>query len=351
MKKHSLAVLAAFLLIVPARLSAQEIDLTKDMEPQQPPVPEVVVPVIPEVTEPVTEVQEETTIVEEPVKIKKEKVKKEKVVKEKTVKEKKEKGEKTYGLFNHLGIGVSAGLMDGLTANVGLPIGGHFAIRGGYNFLSSVYSYQTNANLGTWKMDNSTTIDLSKTPVKADIVMQYYGMIDFYLSKKSAFHLTAGLFGGDGEIVHATADLTNVDQLTKEDYAKTAISYNDLSVSTDSDGFVHAGLRANKNLMPYFGLGWGRVCNLKSWLSLSLDLGLLKTSGFEIYARDYKNKQDSPVSSATVEHNDKFDFTGLPVVGKLGEQTDLIDKAKSGDLPVLKDFLPCIKIGINIRLF
>jgi hypothetical protein len=368
MKKHSFSILAALLVVFPAMLNAQEYDV-----PQTPPAVEPETVVVPEtVVAPETVAAPEVTVQDETVAeapAEEVKAKKEKKVKEKKVKEPKapkapkvkevreEKKEKSYGLFNHLGIGVSAGLMDGLTANVGLPIGGHFAIRGGYNFLSSVYSYKTNLDLGSWELDNSTKLDLSNIPVKADITMQYYGMIDFYLSKKGAFHITAGLFGGDGEILHGTADLTGVQQLSKEDYAKTSISYKEanepghISVSTDPDGFVHAGLRANKTLMPYFGIGWGRVCNLKKWMSLSLDLGLLKTGGFEVYARDYKLKQDSAISSATVDHKDSFDFTGKPIVGKYGQQDDLIDKAKNGELPLLKDFLPCIKIGLNIRLF
>ena len=314
MKKLSFAILAAILMAIPATLPAQEYD-------------------VPQASPSVT-VDPETVDLE-------------------TVEPAPEVKEKTYGLFNHLGIGISGGIMDGLTANIGLPIGGYLAIRGGYNFLNSIYSYKTNVNLGTWDLDD----DLSNTPVKADITMQYYGMIDIYFSKKGAFHITAGLFGGNGEILHGTADLTGVKQLSKEDYAKTSFSYKEsgedgyISVSTDPEGFLHAGLRANKNLMPYFGFGWGRICNLKNRLSLSLDLGLMKTSGFELYARDYKNKKDSPVSSATVDHKDTFDFTGKPLVGKYGKQDNLIDKAKNGELPLLKDFLPCIKIGLNIRLF
>ena len=341
MKKHSFAILVAILMAIPATLPAQEYDVPQThpsvtVEPETVVNPELVV-------SPEAVVQDETVTEEPAPEVKAKKAKKEK--------------EKTYGLFNHLGIGVSGGIMDGLTANVGLPIGGHLAIRGGYNFLSSVYSYKTNLNLGTWDLDDDTKLDLSNIPVKADITMQYYGMIDIYFSKKGAFHITAGLFGGNGEILHGTADLTGVKQLSKEDYAKTSFSYKDsgedghISVSTDPQGFLHAGLRANKNLMPYFGFGWGRICNLKNRLSLSLDLGLMKTSGFELYARDYKNKKDSPISSATVDHKDSFDFTGKPIVGKYGKQDYLIDKAKNGELPLFKDFLPCIKIGLNIRLF
>lgn len=344
MKKHSFAILAALLVSVPATMKAQEY-----VVPQTPPVVEPETVVVPD------------TVAETPteeVKAVKEKKVKEKKVKEPKVKVIKEKNkEKTYGLFNHLGVGLAAGIMDGISANVGVPVGGHVALRAGYDFTSSVYSYKTVADLKTWDLGGGTTIDLSKTPVTADLSMKYYGLIDLYPSKKSAFHITAGLFGGNGEIAHVTADLTGVEQLSTDDYAKTSISYKEetdpghITVSTDSKGFVHAGVRAKKNLMPYFGLGWGRVCNLKKSISLSLDLGLLKTSGLEIYARDYKLKQDSRITSATVDNHDSFDLTGKPLVGGLGKQEKLIDRAGNGDLPVLKDFLPCIRIGLNIRLF
>ena len=363
MKKLSIALLAASLLLIPAALEAQEYDVPQSqtppetvVTPEQPQEPVVVDPVVVPVSDPVVEPAPEEVQAVPEQKVKKAKVKK---VKEPKVKEIKEpnakKDKKTYGIFNHVGVGVSGGLMDGLTANVGAPIGGHFAVRAGYNFLDNVYSYQKSFNLGTIEYGDSEpkqTIDLTNIPVKADIVMKYYGMVDFYLSKKGSFHITAGLFGGADNILYATADLTGVSQIDKEDYAKTSIAFNDVSISTDKNGFIHAGLRAKKQVMPYFGIGWGRVCNLKSWLSLSLDLGVMKTGGFEIYARDFKNKVDSPVTSATVEHNDKFDFSNVPLVGsKLGVQEDLIDKAGNGEFPIFKDFLPCVKIGINIRLF
>ena len=333
MKKVSLAVLAALLMIFPVKVAAQEYDTP------------VVAPEILTVPETTETVQEET-----PAETKK--AKKEKKVKEpKAPKEKKAKGERYYGVANHVGIGASAGLWNGISPEVGIPLGGHIAIRGGYNFMSSVWGYEKTLNLGTITDDDNNTYDLSNIPIKAEISTQYYAMADLYLSKKGNFHITAGIFGGQS-LAHVTADLTNVSQIKPEDYATLAISYNGASVSTDENGFVHANLRPNKTLMPYFGIGWGRIVNLQKWLSLSLDLGVIKTTGFGLYVHDYKNDVDSQITSATVEHKDKYDFTNTPFVGaKIGNQEDLLDQASEGKLPLIEDFLPCVKIGINIRLF
>lgn len=334
MKKFSLAVLAALLMIFPVKVSAQEYDTP------------VVAPEILTVPETTETVQDETPA--EPEK----KAKKEKKVKEpKAPKEKKAKGERTYGLANHVGIGVSGGLWNGISPEVGIPLGGHIAIRAGYNFMSNIWGYEQTLNLGTITADDNSTYDLSNIPIRADITTQYYGMADLYLSKKGSFHVTVGLVGGQN-LAHVTADLTNVSQITPDDYGTLAVSYNGASVSTDENGFVHAYLRSNKNLMPYFGIGFGRIVNLKSWLSLSLDLGVIKTSGFGLFVTDFKNGKDSQITSATVENKDNYDFSKVPIVGaKIGPQEKLLDQAAAGEFPLLKDFLPCVKLGVNIRLF
>ena len=333
MKKVSLAVLAALLMAFPMKVAAQEYDTP------------VVAPEILTVPETTETVQEET-----PAETKK--AKKEKKVKEpKAPKEKKAKGERYYGIANHVGIGASAGLWNGISPEVGIPLGGHIAIRGGYNFMSSVWGYEKTLNLGTITDDDNNTYDLSNIPLKAEISTQYYAMADLYLSKKGSFHITAGIFGGQS-MAHVTADLTHVDQIKPDDYATLAIKYNGASVSTDENGFVHANLRPNKTLMPYFGIGWGRIVNLQKWLSLSLDLGVIKTSGFGLFVSDFKNGTESQITSTTVEHKDAYDFTNTPLVGaKIGNQEDLLDQAAEGKLPLIEDFLPCVKIGVNIRLF
>lgn len=334
MKKISLAVLASLLMVFPVKVAAQEYDT-------------------PVVAPEIISLPDTTTVAEEapakPEKVKKEKKVKEKKVKE--VKEKKAKGERTYGLANHVGIGVSGGLWNGISPEVGIPLGGHIAVRGGYNFMSSIWSYEKVLDLGTITDDDNNTYDLSNIPLKANLATQYYGLADLYLSKKGKFHLTVGVFGGQN-LAHITADLTNVSQIKPEDYGTLAISYNGASISTDENGFVHAYLRPQKAIMPYFGIGWGRIVNLKSWLSLSLDLGVIKTSGFGVYVSDFKNNKDSQITSATVENKDTYDFSSIPLVGaKIGNQDKLIDKAAAGEFPLLKDFLPCVKLGVNIRLF
>lgn len=249
-----------------------------------------------------------------------------------------------YGVCNHLGIGISAGLMDGATVNAGLPLGPNIAVRGGYNVIDYIYSFKKSFDFGEFvaKRDGGATENwnLDDIPVEASFKIQYFGVLDIYPGKTGSFHFTVGVVGGDGELFHATADLRGVEQITEDDYAKTSISYNDFSASTDEKGFVHIGVRAKNKIMPYLGIGFGRICNIKSRVSLSLDLGVVKTGGIQVFARDYYNKADSYVTSTTVDHEDK-----------IGKYEDLIDKAAEGKLPVLKDFLPCIKIGLNVRLF
>ena len=249
-----------------------------------------------------------------------------------------------YGFFNHVGVGVSVGIMDGATINVGVPLGSHFALRGGYNFTNLVYKFKKNFNFGEFvaKRSDSSTDDwnLDNIPVEASLDLQYFGLVDIYPCKKGSFHLSAGIVGGTGDLLSATADLTGVEKITPEDYAKTTVTYNDFTASTDSKGFAHIGARTKSKVMPYFGIGFGRICNIAKRVSFSFDLGVIKTGGIKVYGRDYVNKTDSYVTSETVDHEDSF-----------GDYSDLIDKAAAGDLPYVKDFLPYLKLGVNVLIF
>ena len=339
MKKLSFAVLAASLAFIPASLSAQEFDV-----PQNPPVilaPETVV------VDPVEPVAEEPVV--EPKKAKKEKKVKEPKVKE--VKEPKVKKEKYYGFCNHLGIGVGAGIMDGLSATVGIPLGGHLQIRGNYSIglPDQVYPLQyTVPDLGTYNISGKD-VHLQDITLRADLTKNLNAMADLYLSKKGGFHITVGISGIlDPKILSVSADLSK--QLNEafpgQDPSSLFIELNDdaannkIRISTDKEGVLHLDMKdKQEKFRMYYGIGWGRVASIKSWLNLNLDLGLQQTNGFEIVGYNYDG-QPQVFTSGLVDHKDK-----------VGSFEDLLDKAAAGDLPYIKGFMPVIRLGLTIRLF
>ena len=339
MKKLSFAVLAASLVFIPASLSAQEFDV-----PQNPPVilaPETVV------VDPVEPVAEEPVV--EPKKAKKEKKVKEPKVKE--VKEPKAKKEKYYGFCNHLGIGVGAGIMDGLSATVGIPLGGHLQIRGNYSVgvPDQVSHLQyTVPDLGTYNVSGKD-VHLQDITLRADLTKNLNAMADLYLSKKGGFHITVGISGIlDPKILSVSADISKPlkEAFPDQDPSSLFIELNDdaannkIRISTDKEGVLHLDMKdKQEKFRMYYGIGWGRVASIKSWLNLNLDLGLQQTNGFEIVGYNYDG-QPQVFTSGLVDHKDK-----------VGSFEDLLDKAAAGDLPYIKGFMPVIRLGLTIRLF
>lgn len=352
MNKLSFAVLAASLMFIPAGISAQEFDV-----PQNPPVvlaPETVVvdPVEPAAEEPVVEPEK----AKKEKKVKEKKVKEKKVKEEKVVKEKKVKGERSYGLVNHLGLGVYGGVMEGLGATVAVPLGGHFQIRGTYSVgvPDQVYPLQyTVPDLGSHDI-NGKTVDLKDILVKGVIPGDAAGYLDIYLSKKGSFHVTVGMAGllAGNNYIGATADISKQlkQAFPNDDPSTLFVKLEDdatgakAEIAPDKDGILHLDLKSKSAMRPYFGIGWGRVCNIKSWLSLSLDLGVQKVDGISIVGYDSKGKEQQ-ITSGMLDHKDSFN---APVVGQID---DFIDKLAAGELPYLKGFMPVVKIGAQIRLF
>lgn len=349
MKKLSIAVFAASLAFIPASLSAQEFDV-----PQNPPVilaPETVV------VDPVTEPAAEEPVVE-PKKAKKEKKVKEPKVKE--VKEPKVKKEKYYGFCNHLGVGAYAGVLDGISGTVGVPLGSYFQVRGNYSIgvPSQIYDLTFPIDLRKHNVSGKE-VDLSNTPVHIDIPNNMNVMLDVFLSKKGGFHLTVGLSGLlDKNIVLAGADIKDAlnTAFPGQDPSSLFVEFNDdsatdpakkqIRISPDNQGVLHLTVRDKVDqFRPYFGIGWGRVASIRSWLNLNLDLGVQKVGGFEIVGYDYDGNA-KVFTSGLLDHQDKVE--NLPIVGTI---EDIVDKAAAGELPFLKGFSPVIRLGLTIRLF
>ena len=257
-----------------------------------------------------------------------------------------------YKYFNHLGIGIGGVLFDGPSISISAPISPYVQIRVGYAALKPFWKYSQVVDLGELGASIAGR-DLSNINCEAFLTSSYYGIADIYPFKKRAFHLSVGAYGSsNGDIVNLSADLSKV--LTTDEYANLAVTIkNDsgteqLKVTSDEEGFLRAGLRANNAIRPYFGLGWGRGANIKHRVSVSFDLGLEYAGGVKLYATNFKNGEDGFVTSALLDHKDKLD--DAPIVGT---QEDIVDQMAEGKFlgGFFNKFWPVMKFGINVRLF
>lgn len=326
-------------MVLPMKMSAQEYDVP-------------VLPVSPELLS----LSEGETAEETPAETKK----KEKKVKEKKVKEVKEKKGKSYGLFNHLGVGVGGGVLDGMSGMVGLPIGGHLQIRGSYSFgvPDQVYPLQYQVpDLGTFNVSGKQ-VEMKDIVCRAELTSNLNAFLDLYLSKKGSFHFTVGVGGLlSGNIFGVTADLSKPmrsafgnDQKLSDlfielnDDAATDPAKKQIRISTDENGVLHLTARDKQSAFrPYFGIGWGRVASIQSFLTMTLDIGVQKVNGIELIGYNYDG-EPQVFTSGLAQHKDNLG--DIPV---LGNMDNFIDKLAAGE--VLKGFTPVVRLGLNIRLF
>lgn len=264
--------------------------------------------------------------------------------------EKKEAKVPSYKFFNHLGIGVHAGLIDGVGVSAALPVSPYFQIRGGYSIHTSVTKVDRNFDFGNVTI-NGKSESLANTPIFGALEPSFYGLLDIYPSKKGAFHFTVGMLGStSGDFLTLSADLTGVKSLDPSDYGTLEITLEgdgqSAAVTTDFEGKLQAGAEYKNKFNPYFGIGFGRGANIKHRVSFSFDIGAYYYGGMKVYANNYyeSNGPDDLVikraylTSAILQHKDSF--AGMD---------DLIDQLDEGK--ILGGILPVIKFGLNIRLF
>jgi len=256
-----------------------------------------------------------------------------------------------YGLFNHMGVGIAGGILDGASITAGLCITPYVQVRGGYSMLP--YTFETTIeDMGSYSV-NGVDRDFNNIDISASITNSYYAFVDLYPSKKSSFHFTVGLYGSTaGEFIHADADLSKV--LLPSEYHSAFIELTDPAdpsntgrFCTDENGFLNISVRSKNSIRPYLGIGFGRVANLKHRVSVSFDLGVQYAGGMQVFGFNYDDEPQA-LTSGMLEHKDKVE--DAPIIGT---QEDIVDQIAEGKFlnGTVGNFMPVIKLGINVRLF
>ena len=175
--------------------------------------------------------------------------------------------QKDKNLFNHLGIGVSAGT-DGIGFDLAAPIGDMFAVRAGMSIWPRI-KYKTDINPGT---DSKSFIlnDNGKIDIEGKVnITDFKLLFDFYPFKKSSFRVTAGAFIGKQAII----SVYNKEQfLQSYEWGKAGIQHGNYKIASDSNGNINLDAKVN-GFKPYIGLGFGRAIPKKR-IGVSVDLGV-----------------------------------------------------------------------------
>ena len=201
-----------------------------------------------------------------------------------------------YGLFNHVGAGVSFGL-DGIGFDVAAPVTEWASVRAGMSFFPKL-AFNGDVNIRS----NSSSFTKKDVNIEGKLnICDFKLLFDFYPIKKSSFHLTAGTFIGSKKFVTA---YNTEEFLARDEWGVSGIMIGDYRLTSDDNGNCEANVEV-ASFKPYLGIGFGRAVPRKSRVSVSCDLGVkfwgtpsvgaMTTNNFG--QREYTNIHFSDLSS------------------------------------------------------
>lgn len=198
-----------------------------------------------------------------------------------------QKNVRQFGVFDHVGIGVSAGTT-GIGFQLAAPITDYLQLRAGYSYMPE-YSYKTDIDYTNTKGGDGET-EVEGTLHMAD----WNVLLDIYPFKKSGFHLTAGFFNGKERVITAenTKPVTDVDG---------GLEIGDYIVGFDNKGIARAAIQVKK-MKPYVGIGFGRAVPRKR-LSFNFEMGAQLWGSPGVYAQA-TNGGWAKAKSNDVDHED-----------------------------------------------
>ena len=212
--------------------------------------------------------------------------------------------------FKHLSVGLEIGTT-GAGVELALPVvTDHLVLKAGYNFPNANLNVSTNLNISEFSSDindfvndaNDILADLGETDrlltlpntTKVDVngsvnLGSFKAMLEYYPSKKSSFHITAGVYvGGKDNLISAGCDFSEVWNVYQADVAvanKYASELEDAGAGSIPDpkfslngksyqlkNSVDAGIKIAK-ARPYLGIGFGRSIP-ETHFGFQFDLGV-----------------------------------------------------------------------------
>lgn len=199
-------------------------------------------------------------------------------------------------LFKHVGIGVTAGTT-GIGIEAATPINENLCVRAGVQVLgigtikinlpvtnADIYKFMDikDDELSEASKTNKVQVGIDAKIVTGDV------LLDFYPNKDKAFHITAGAYFGNKDVLHiyntqdgslkfintANDRVDTYNELFGTTYKQVGIEFGDYIFTADKDGNISAKMKVWA-VRPYIGVGWGHHVAMtnKHKIYLNFDLG------------------------------------------------------------------------------
>ncbi len=257
-----------------------------------------------------------------------------------------------YGLFNHLSMGLSVGLMDAVGVEFAAPVIPQLQLRAGLSFLPVKGIQLTQVSIPAWGTHAASNADIKGdfSWVNGNI------LVDYFPFKKSSFHVTAGIFIGGATLVKGHGYFYDpsyknayIEYYLDGDNHNKSIT-NVYQINTDENS--HLAIEAKTNAVrPYLGIGFGRTVPSKR-VGVSFDFGVEYTGGIKAFANGH---------TAADSGNSPIQITSEGVRAVVNEfkgedSTEYVDGLgifPSGAINYLSGFpiLPVLRLTVFVRLF
>lgn len=181
-----------------------------------------------------------------------------------------------FGYFDHLGAGISLGVLDGIGIDVAAPIGNYVQLRAGVSFMPTItpsiksfeegfeYEYGKRDPITHQRPKNTLTVEASAGWVNGKM------LVDVYPFRKVPFRVTVGFYVGTSAIIKAKN--TSPVKLAGEGFILGNTSES-MALFPDNNENVQLEARVN-TFKPYFGIGYGYAVP-KSRVNVGFDLGVM----------------------------------------------------------------------------
>lgn len=155
--------------------------------------------------------------------------------------------------FNSLAIGVSAGTT-GWGIDLATPIGSHFALRAGMEFMPD---FSLNETVDAIE-PNSDNLIFGEMDVKGSIKRtQGSVLLNIYPFKHASFFVCGGAYFGGDKIITLQGHSDELKQLIAQGQS-LGIEIGDYAIPVDKNGDASGGIKT-ASFRPYVGIGFGRA--------------------------------------------------------------------------------------------